>query len=108
MQQADDALRALSHVARLAHGFLDVFQDASGPFIEDLAGRRQLDMARIAREQQRLHLALQLLDLPAQGRLRDVQFLRRARIAARIDNLDKVLELFERNQSYAFSRSVTA
>ena len=108
MQQADDALRALSHMARLAHGFVDVVEDAFGPFIKDLSRGRELDMACVARQQQRLHLALELLDLPAQGRLRDVQLFRRARVAARIDDFDKIAELSDGNQSYAFSRSETA
>lgn len=108
MQQADDALRPLSHVARLAHGFVDVFEDALGPLIKDLSRGRQFDMARVAREQQGLYFTFQLLDLPAQGRLRDVQLFRRARVAARIDDFDKIAELSDGNQSYAFSRSETA
>src|SRR5471032_254323 len=108
MQEADDALCALAHVACLAHRFIDIRQNALAAFIKYLAGRRQFDMARIACQQQCLHCVFKFLDLPAQRRLGDIQFFRRPRITARIDDFDKIPELFDGDHSYAISRSLTA
>jgi hypothetical protein len=73
MLQSDHALRAFADMARLHQRIVDVFQDALAALVEQLAGRRQLELAGVARQQRRLQLVLQLLDLPAQRRLRDVQ-----------------------------------
>ena len=54
---------------------LDLAQAGSRKAQQDFAGGRQLDTARMSLEQRRAQMLLELLDLPAESGLRDMQFL---------------------------------
>ena len=58
-----------------------LFQDGDGMFEQHFAGVRQDDFVAHAFDEPRLVLVFQFLHMFGDGRLRDVQFLRRLRIA---------------------------
>ncbi|MNZ67143.1 hypothetical protein D3C78_853800 [compost metagenome] len=93
MIQAQTATYALADIPGQALGFLQVHQQCAGPRQEGLAGSRKARLASGAFEQQGLKLRLQLLDLPAQGRLGNEQALGGGAETAAFGDFDEVSQL---------------
>jgi len=70
-------------------------RDRLGAFQQQRAGGTQPHAAAVAREQRDTELVLQLLDLSAQGRLRQAQFFRRPADAAGAGDVHEVAQLFD-------------
>ncbi|MCY1185599.1 hypothetical protein D9M73_263940 [compost metagenome] len=79
-----------------------VSQQASRPFKKGLTGQRQARQARRAFEQRRAQLLLQLLDLPAKGRLGNVQSLGCTAETATLGDFHEVTQLSDRRHVMPF------
>jgi hypothetical protein len=89
-------LRFAFRVSHAAHGGLhlvDALEHLHGLFVEEPAVLREVGRAGAALDQRHAQLLLQLLDLPAQRRLCDVQALRGAGEAPFARHRDEVPEV---------------
>ena len=76
-------------------GLMNEMDDRLRPFEQQRAGDAEPHAAAVAGEQRNAELVLELLDLPAQGRLRQTQLLRRAADAAGARHPHEVAQFFQ-------------
>lgn len=74
-------------------GFVDCGEDCLGVYQEGLTGIGQADAAGMADEEGRVDLALEGADLLGEGRLLDVELLRRTRDVALAGDGDEIAEM---------------
>ena len=77
-------------------------RDRLGALEQQRAGGGEPHAAAVPGEQRNAELVLQLLDLPAQRRLRQAQFLGRAADAAGARDLHEIAQLFEFHDASVF------
>jgi hypothetical protein len=77
----------------LARGFAPLLEQALGMWQERQTGGAERDPARVAAQQRRAQVSLQLADLLAEHRLGDVQALGRSGEAQLLGNRDKVAQV---------------
>lgn len=90
---AQIAFHALGHARDALTRFLQLPQHAAGIDGQLLSGGGQGCATDAAVEQERSHFLFQILDLPAQGRLRDMQSARRFGHAAVFDHAEKIAQM---------------
>ncbi|MNM89267.1 hypothetical protein D3C81_1014960 [compost metagenome] len=100
--QAQAALQAVAHVAGDALGLCQVGQQAAGTLQKGVPRERQTRQACGPLEQRRAQLLLQLLDLPAQRRLGDVQPLGGGAETAALGDFHEVTQLADRRHVMPF------
>ncbi len=91
-----------SALAHLGLGFRHRAQDDAGVLIEPFAGRGRFHAARLALEQGRCELGLQVRDVMAQRGLRDVHLVGRARQVPLLVDGDEITELARIHDGEAF------
>ncbi len=93
MAHSQRAELSIAHLRRHLTGLEQFAQQVACPRIKSLARSRQPWLARSAFKQRRLQQVFQLLDLPAQCRLRHKQPLGRCAEAAALGDFDEVTQL---------------